>query len=370
MQSQTTDGAEPCQLDVEGRGPIPAFVEEKTPGRSREDLPRDVPVDVIEHAREFAARCATYADLRTRSPLLEHRPEDLYRRAGRITSTEHALYGVVRRARNLGFAGARLTYHELGELVGRHERSAKRAVRELLRLELLRLVPQYRDGGPATMSGYDRSRSTNTYALGAKAREPSVLPGHGAKGPRISRCSVTPVSDNSSSRMASLSEERTEPLRGSVPLVSTSTGASSSRTRGEESTASTSDRPLPRPSMPASPAAEGSGGTQSKIRTAGLVTLGEVARAKAAQNARQDEPAPDPAAGVRSGPRVSAATLARLPADQAKAVAQVDDPELAAVIAGQHESFERYWARPRQPRDSERPIEPYDAPMAPAGGAR
>lgn len=312
---------------------------------------RQIPDDTIEHARRFAAACATYDDLKTRSPFLEQNPEELYRRVGeRLSGAEHAVYGVVRQARRLHFPGARLSYAELAQLIGRHERTCRRAVAVLETLELLKVVPQFRDGGIATTFGYDRSQVRNTYALGRNAKEPKVLPGlGGAPPPRRSRFQ-TP--DKTPDLTASLSEGRTEVLRTSVsPSCLPSSSTITTGPRVDESTSSTSDRPLPRPSMPASPAAEGSGGKQSKIRTGGLATLGELAAAKAAQNGRSASPAPCPAAAGVSGDLASESDLARrralreLPPETAAAVRQVDDPELAALITRTAATVARRGAR-------------------------
>lgn len=241
---------------------------------------RPIPPRTVEHARELAARCATYADLCTYPPLLEHDPLELYARVGRrISGAAHAVYGIIRRARQLGFAGALVSHAELGALVGRHERTCRRACELLEPLELLRVVPQYRDGrGPAVELGYDRTRDRNAYALGELAKEPSVLPGKGgSRPPRRAR-----VIDKQSDKTAALSLGRgqTSVEVCPSPSISSSPGVLSRRSaRSSEVSTSSTRSATPSPSMPASPAGEQRlPNEKSKVRTSGLATLGEVAR--------------------------------------------------------------------------------------------
>jgi len=125
----------------------------------------------IASAHDVAERSAGYRDLSRRPLLLEVRPAAegrLYDRAGsRIPKVGQLVLGVVRRAYQLGFSGARLGYPELAELCGASEGAVRRNVDRLVSAGQLRVVPQYR-----TLEDGRRRRLRNVYLLAGGAHKP------------------------------------------------------------------------------------------------------------------------------------------------------------------------------------------------------
>lgn len=282
---------------------------------------RQIPLATVENCLRYARSCARFDDLRGRPPLLEPRPHELYRRVSHdLNSSEHAVYGVVRRAVQLNWPGVWLSFAELGELAGRGRQTAVRAMRTLLRLNLLERMPMSMPGGPARAKGHDRSRTRNVYRLGGSARPPARI--------ELRRRTRTTFSarvqyQHGHQSGSAIRSGETESYDSVSPLGSRATNAplevhAEGSSRVEDS-ASPSDRRLTPPSMPTS------SGEQTQ----------------------------------------------RLPNEKSKTQTSVVDtsqfdPDIVEAAARATEAFERYWKRPRSPADSERPIECYDEP---AGGA-
>lgn len=243
-------------------------------------IPRAIPIATIENCLRYARSCARYEDLRGRPPLLEPNPAELYRRVHtRINGTEHAVYGMVRRATQVGFPGAWVSYDELGELVGRVGASAKRAVKTLLELELLEVMPMLVAGGPASTKGYDRSRTRNVYRLGRRARPPSRVDGNRGRG--ASARSVPAFSNNLSNNLRQLSDPEGQKSKDFCPssgLLNDAPTLADSSSRIEVS-ASPKKSATASPGMPASPGEQRLPNEKSKVRTTeSLATLGDVAK--------------------------------------------------------------------------------------------
>ncbi len=281
-----------------------------------------IPPTVVEHARQLARNCATIDQVLT--PLREQNARALYRRVNFILAGSALdVYGLVRRARSLGFAGLVASHHELAERVGRHDRTCRRATAQLLRLGLLRVVPQFRDGGPATTLGYECSQGRNAYALGVRAIEPRVVPNRGSGGSpntgqgrkttdKSSDKTSDTDSDKVSDEMSSLSEGRTRAPQGALvppsPLWSEHAAPATPKTPpvggsevpptgGDRSAATAAfqqQQQQPAAAAPAPQQAEASN-SSSTSRTSGLTApLAELARvtSRAPLPAERAKPAP------------------------------------------------------------------------------
>ena len=140
-----------------------------------------------ESAEALAKRCATYSELRGHLPYLELNLQRMWHRIGptsrgtRISPLEHRIYGVVRRAcwlrRDDGdrFAGAFISHREMAMLLGCDKTSVAKAVAELVALDVLRVVPQYRPADEVLRRldyAHARAQIRNAYVLGGAALDP------------------------------------------------------------------------------------------------------------------------------------------------------------------------------------------------------